>query len=321
MFDFEDIFLGTGALNQFEYDDEGQTITRGGLPMEGAMFPTEREKRSMPEMPGPIGPRGIAPEGSTIDPVGGITKRAFHKYNVPGPVDKMGIAPAGSEIKVDNKLLPNLYDTKPEGTGLSNKQLAPQFPGDKPNLLSSVARGVSLAAPLGIGIANMINQKRDQINPKLQDVSLATNVVRSLRSPRITTKFRRATGSSLAEREAGLRFQDAQNMDRQQRYDVMNDQFIQRQKQQNTAIKNREAMMNNQTRNRQEMMQTQLANQRLTNQQNMANKMFGDFAFNLADFANQKTSVAANRKARLIEAAIASGKYDGPQIQELIKNY
>lgn len=209
----------------------------------------------------------------------------------------------------------------------ANEVIAPTL--DSSGDSGAGSRGLPLsfgeAASLGVPLYSMFDNKRamddllDQgieLNPESFDPTL--NTVRSLRRPNFTTSTRLPQGSSLAEREAGLRFAEAQTDAREQQFDIADDQFKQRQREGNTQIKNIAESSNVQARNRAKAFNLQTRLRRLgtmSDQKSIAQE--GVFK-NLIDITNNRALTDAALDAEIAKEIVRNPNSTAEERQEAI---
>lgn len=211
------------------------------------------------------------------------------------------------------------------GKRRTNRIINPKFGEDNNIDLSGVNFNevVSLGLPLFSFFDNKAsadNLLSQGVDVEFEDVEFITPAVRSARRPNFTVSSRPGTGSSLAEREAGLRFSEAQADAREQQFEAFNDQFIQNQIRQNTAILNQARSNNQRFRNIEESINTQTRVGQIGSLQNQANASLEAFFQNLISSGNQRAIGNAQTDASIVRDLISSGSLSSDEISKLLEN-
>ena len=199
----------------------------------------------------------------------------------------------------------------------SNRIKNPSLGGDKKGL-GDLGINFNDALSLGLPLASFFENRKNArervdsgVDVDFDQVDLTTPAVRSARRPLFTTSSRNPQGSSLAERESGLRFAEAQTDAREQQFEAFNDEFIQKQIRNNVGIKNQGEMINAQVANQENQINTQTKLNRIEAASNQANASLEAVFQNAISLGNQNTMSKAAINASVLEALITSGMTEG----------
>jgi hypothetical protein len=161
---------------------------------------------------------------------------------------------------------------------------------------ASAAQYASLAIPayaMADNAARIKKLSEDglEINPKSFDPILPA--VTSLQRPNFTNSSRPGRGSSLAETGAEKAFSLAQNKEREQQFNIANDQFINEQERGNAEFANRAESFNVAGRNRVQEVNLQNRLNRLGQLDAGKDSALTGLLHNLGNFANQDVEAKA----------------------------
>lgn len=201
------------------------------------------------------------------------------KPEVMAPVPK--ITPKGITT---TPVTPTKFSIKPQ-QGVETKYELGNGPKPGTDIGEGILTGANYVLPAASAFLNHRALKRLEkkgLNNTFKKLETPTGNVRSLYKPRFATKYSNPQGSSLAEREAGLRFADAQESQMEAQYHVQDDQFKQAQREAILQRKNQVDMYNNQGENNVDNMNVGWRRQQAANLAGERNNAIGAISNNLS---------------------------------------